>query len=142
MHIMPCALVLALLSEGSSIAARIAIMAMTTSSSIKVNPSRQRLDRGLNEITFIAVTRLIYLNLVRDQAVNANLVPPKSARKQNVHAIKIQLTRRAFLKTTSTATLAAPLILSSARSAPGPKGPNDQITLGFIGTGTQGRGLL
>src|SRR5215831_8470835 len=53
-----------------------------------------------------------------------------------------QFTRRAFLKTTSAAALTAPLILASPWAARGAKGPNDQITLGFIGTGTQGRGLL
>ncbi len=40
MHWMPCAFCLALAKAGSSIAAKIAIMAMTTSNSIKVNPSR------------------------------------------------------------------------------------------------------
>src|ERR1051326_8071191 len=50
--------------------------------------------------------------------------------------------RRSFLKTTSAAALGAPLIISTPWSARGAKGPNDQITLGFIGTGTQGRGLL
>ena len=40
MHITACALHLALLSAGSSIAARIAIMAMTTNSSISVKAQR------------------------------------------------------------------------------------------------------
>jgi len=53
-----------------------------------------------------------------------------------------QFNRRQFLKLTSAASLAAPLLLSSTQAAPGQKGPNDRITLGFIGTGTQGRGLL
>ena len=53
-----------------------------------------------------------------------------------------QLNRRQFLKATSLAALAAPLLLPSARGASARKGPNDLITLGFIGTGTQGRGLL
>src|SRR5665213_1844080 len=39
-HWMPCAFCLALDKAGSSIAARIAMMAMTTSNSIKVNPRR------------------------------------------------------------------------------------------------------
>jgi predicted dehydrogenase len=50
------------------------------------------------------------------------------------------LTRRQFLKTTTAAALAAPWALSAAEVAK--KGPNDRITLGFIGVGTQGRGLL
>ena len=37
---------------------------------------------------------------------------------------------------------AVPLLWSSAWAAPRQKGPNDRITLGFIGTGTQGRGLM
>ena len=53
-----------------------------------------------------------------------------------------QLNRRQFLKLTSTAALTGPLLLHSAGAAPATKGPNDRITLGFIGTGTQGRGLL
>ena len=40
MHAAPVALSLALLSAGSSMAARIAMMAMTTSNSIRVNPLR------------------------------------------------------------------------------------------------------
>ena len=46
------------------------------------------------------------------------------------------------MKAASLATAGAPLILSSAWAAAGRKGPNDRITLGFIGTGTQGGGLL
>jgi len=34
------------------------------------------------------------------------------------------------------------MLLSSVRAASGGKGPNDRITLGCIGVGTQGRGLL
>jgi predicted dehydrogenase len=48
--------------------------------------------------------------------------------------------RREFLKTASAAAFSAPLILSLP--AHGQKGPNDRITMGFIGTGTQGRGLM
>lgn len=51
------------------------------------------------------------------------------------------LNRRQFLKLTSTISVSAPL-LASGWSAFGQKGPNDRITLGFIGVGTQGRGLL
>jgi predicted dehydrogenase len=53
-----------------------------------------------------------------------------------------QFTRRQFLKTASAAAASAPFFLSTGLAAPGQKGPNDRITLGFIGTGTQGRGLL
>ena len=53
-----------------------------------------------------------------------------------------QLNRRQFLKLTSASALTAPLLLHSAGAASAQKGPNDRITLGFIGTGTQGRGLL
>ena len=56
--------------------------------------------------------------------------------------MKSHFTRRSFLKTASTAALSAPLILIAPWAARGAKGPNEQITLGFIGTGTQGRGLL
>jgi predicted dehydrogenase len=50
-------------------------------------------------------------------------------------------TRREFLKTTAAITLAAPFILPSDIWASETK-PNDRITMGFIGVGTQGRGLL
>ena len=53
-----------------------------------------------------------------------------------------QLNRRQFLKSTSIAALTAPLLLQSVRGASARKGPNDRITLGVIGTGTQGSGLL
>src|ERR1017187_8173376 len=53
-----------------------------------------------------------------------------------------KLNRRQFLKATSVAALSAPLFLHSARGASSRIGPNDRITLGVIGTGTQGRGLL
>ena len=52
-----------------------------------------------------------------------------------------QFNRRQFLRTTAAAALAAPLLLRGARAA-GEKGPNDRITLGVIGTGTQGGYLL
>ena len=41
---MACALIFALFNAGNSIAARIAMMAMTTSSSIRVNPLARDLD--------------------------------------------------------------------------------------------------
>ena len=44
MQVMACALVLACDNAGNSMAARMAMMAMTTSSSIKVKPSRQLLN--------------------------------------------------------------------------------------------------
>ncbi len=50
--------------------------------------------------------------------------------------------RRQFLRTVSSASALAPFFFSSSWAVPGQKGPNDRITLGFIGTGTQGRGLL
>jgi len=56
--------------------------------------------------------------------------------------MQTRFTRRQFLKTTSAAALAGPLILPSAWGAAGQKGPNERIVLGFIGTGTQGRGLM
>src|ERR1041385_2954794 len=56
--------------------------------------------------------------------------------------MKTQFTRRHFLKTGTAAALGSPLLLSRAWSASGAKGPNERISLGFIGTGTQGRGLL
>ena len=52
-----------------------------------------------------------------------------------------QLNRRQFLKTASAAAMTAPLVLHAAGPAPARKGPNDRITMGVIGTGTQGRGL-
>ncbi len=54
-----------------------------------------------------------------------------------------RINRRQFLKATSLTTLTVPFLLpSKSWAAPGQKGPNDRITLGFIGTGTQGRGCL
>jgi predicted dehydrogenase len=55
--------------------------------------------------------------------------------------MQTNLNRRQFLKTSSLLTLGAPLLMAGWR-ARGEKGPNDRITMGFIGTGTQGRGLL
>lgn len=56
---------------------------------------------------------------------------------------QIQISRRQFLKTASAAALGAPL-LSSCASYPTAKraAPSERITLGFIGMGTQNRGLL
>src|SRR2546422_233538 len=71
-----------------------------------------------------------------------NLVAVGSSRSHNFCAMQTQVTRRAFLKTGSAVALGTPLLLSSAWAAAGGKGPNERITLGFIGTGTQGRGLL
>jgi predicted dehydrogenase len=52
-----------------------------------------------------------------------------------------QFNRRHFLKATATATAAAPFLLpSSLWSAETP--PSERLTMGFIGMGTQGRGLL
>jgi predicted dehydrogenase len=50
-------------------------------------------------------------------------------------------TRRDFLKTSSALAASAPFLLPSSVWSAG-SGPNDRITLGFIGVGTQGRHLL
>ena len=52
-----------------------------------------------------------------------------------------QFNRRQFLGTASAAALATPFMIQSARARAGRKGPNDLITIGVIGTGTQGGGL-
>jgi predicted dehydrogenase len=52
-----------------------------------------------------------------------------------------RFTRRQFLKTTNAFAVAAPNLLPSSVWG-ADKGPNDRITLGFIGMGTQNRGLL
>src|SRR5579863_548712 len=61
-HWMPCAFCFALDKAGKSIAAKIAIMAMTTSNSIKVNPDRHPgpkfLFRGMIEV-FIGLFELL-----------------------------------------------------------------------------------
>ena len=51
------------------------------------------------------------------------------------------LSRRSFLKTAAAATAAAPFILPSHIWSAETK-PNDRLALGFIGMGTQNRGLL
>ncbi len=56
--------------------------------------------------------------------------------------MQTRLSRRDFLKTSASAVLAAPFLLTKAWAAGGQKGPNDRITLGVIGTGTQGRYLM
>src|ERR1051326_6386072 len=56
-------------------------------------------------------------------------------------SIQAKSNRREFLKRTAAIGLAAPFILPSHIWASGTK-PNDRITLGSIGVGTQGRGLL
>jgi predicted dehydrogenase len=56
-------------------------------------------------------------------------------------SIQRKFTRREFVKSATTIGLAAPFILPSriwAAETP----PNNRITMGFIGVGTQGRGLL
>jgi predicted dehydrogenase len=52
-----------------------------------------------------------------------------------------RFTRRAFLKSTAAAAGAAPFILPSRVWSAEVK-PNDRVTLGFIGMGTQNRGLM
>ena len=51
------------------------------------------------------------------------------------------LTRRSFIKSTATLSLTAPFILPS-RIWSAETRPNDRLTLGFIGMGTQNRGLM
>ena len=58
-----------------------------------------------------------------------------------VMIISNHFTRRQFLKTTATLALAAPTLLPSSVWGAA-KGPNDRITLGFIGMGKQNSGLL
>ena len=53
--------------------------------------------------------------------------------------MQIPCNRRQFLKAAAAGSLSLTAVLSRAA---GQKGPNDRITLGVIGTGTQGRGLL
>jgi predicted dehydrogenase len=55
--------------------------------------------------------------------------------------ISTRFTRRQFLKSSVTLAVAAPTILPSNVWG-APKGPNDRITLGFIGMGKQNSGLL
>jgi predicted dehydrogenase len=52
-----------------------------------------------------------------------------------------QFNRRQFLSAASAAALATPFLVHTARARAGRKGPNDLITIGVIGTGTQGGGL-
>jgi predicted dehydrogenase len=52
-----------------------------------------------------------------------------------------RFSRRTFLKSTATLTATAPFLLPSQVWAAEVK-PADRLTLGFIGTGTQGRGLM
>lgn len=53
------------------------------------------------------------------------------------------LTRRQFLKTTATLAAAAPLLLPGrVWAAEAAAKPNERLTVGFIGVGTQGRGLM
>lgn len=55
----------------------------------------------------------------------------------------MKTTRRQFLSRTALAASAAPLFLPArVWAAEGPAKPNNRITLGFIGVGTQGRHLL
>ena len=52
------------------------------------------------------------------------------------------LDRRQFLKMASVGASIGPSMLAAENSTSARKGPNERITLGFIGTGTQGRGLM
>src|SRR5271157_801624 len=62
-----------------------------------------------------------------------------SSNTKTIQTMQKQFNRRQFLATTAAAAFTAPLLLRAAPA--GQKGPNDRITLGFIGTGTQGGGL-
>src|SRR5262245_56903353 len=53
-----------------------------------------------------------------------------------------RVSRRDFVKAAAAAGLAGPTLLTSTRSASAGRGPNDRVTLGFIGVGTMGRGHL
>jgi predicted dehydrogenase len=56
---------------------------------------------------------------------------------------KTNVTRRQFLRRTAVAAAAAPFLLpSNVWTARGASGPNNRLTLGFIGTGKQGRFLM
>src|SRR5258708_10142924 len=55
MHMMPCAFVFALANVGRSIPARIAMIAITTRSSIRVNPERSVRADGLAGEIFIGL---------------------------------------------------------------------------------------
>src|SRR5437868_6086476 len=65
-----------------------------------------------------------------------------SAQDILIFTMQKQFNRRQFLRTATSATAIAPFVLSSSWAAPGQKGPNDRIIMGFIGTGKQGGGLL
>src|SRR5689334_23572173 len=56
-------------------------------------------------------------------------------------SIQTNFTRRQFLKRSATLALTAPFLLPSHIWSAETK-PSDRITMGFIGVGTQGRGLL
>jgi hypothetical protein len=58
MHFIPCAFALALLKAGNNIAARMAMIAMTTRSSIKVKPTREQL---LPESRILEIARMLEL---------------------------------------------------------------------------------
>src|SRR5688572_9435997 len=55
MHMMPCALVFALASAGRSMLARMAIIAMTTSNSMRVKPLRRRQTFECKEVVCIVL---------------------------------------------------------------------------------------
>jgi predicted dehydrogenase len=50
------------------------------------------------------------------------------------------VSRRSLLKAAAAAVWLGPAIVTGSRSASGAAGPNDRLTLGFIGVGTMGRG--
>ena len=64
MHLAACALSLARANAGNSNAARMAIMAMTTNSSISVKPSSLLTERGFNFIYGLTTPKNVFVPLM------------------------------------------------------------------------------
>src|SRR5262245_15561007 len=85
MQLMPCAFVFDLANAGNSIPARIAMMAMTTSSSIRVNPLREAVRRDETTDREVFITNLAGFRMflaLRTQGVKRFL----RAKAQNTRA--------------------------------------------------------
>ncbi len=82
MHIMPWALALALFKAGNSIAAKIAIMAMTTSNSISVNDRAERLSL---RVVFLVCTDLAYF---------AGVLVPRYLSRNAISSLMASLNRK------------------------------------------------
>src|SRR5690349_20616474 len=134
MQPIPWACAFDLPSAGSSKAARLAMMAITTSISMSVNPvffiKVSARESGLNQGG--ASKLILQLSTLELRAEKRNIRTMKTTRP---------LPRRSFLKSAAIATTAAPFLLPSRIWSAETK-PNDRIALGFIGMGTQNRGLL